>query len=78
MRAGVRRLQPHVHTSRSNRRYVSLELGKLTRVEDGGYKLQGPIFATSGVDRAGMHRVLDELMDRLDEGLEAARATPAR
>jgi hypothetical protein len=75
MRDSIKRLQPEIHTSRTDRLYPSLTLGKLSRVEGGGYKLEGPIFATSGIDRRGIHRALDDLMDRLDLALEEARRT---
>jgi hypothetical protein len=73
VRESIRRLTPEVHKSKSGRRYPWIELGKLSRVEGGGYKLEGPIFATSRIDRDGIHRALDELMERLDEALEQAR-----
>jgi hypothetical protein len=72
VRDSIKRLRPVVHRSRTDKTYCWFpELGKLSRLEDGGYKLEGPIFATSNIDRRGIHRALDELMDRLDEGLEA-------
>jgi hypothetical protein len=71
MRNSVKRLNPDVHVSSSGRKYTSFELGKLSRVSRGGYKLEGPVFATSGLDRTGMHRVLDDLLDRLDEAQNA-------
>lgn len=71
MRDSIKRQRPEVHVSRTGRTYTWFELGKLSRVEEGGYKLEGPIFATSNIDRRGIHRAIDELMERLDQGLEA-------
>jgi hypothetical protein len=73
MRDSIKRLQPDIHRSRAGKLYPSLNLGKLTRVEGGGYKLEGPVFATSDIDRRGIHRALDDLMERLDLALEEAR-----
>jgi hypothetical protein len=70
MRESIRRVQPNVHVSRTGRRYTWLDIGKLSRVEDGGYKLEGPVFVTSGTDRQTLHRAFDELMDRLDQTLD--------
>jgi hypothetical protein len=70
MRDSIRRLRPEIHTSGTGRRYAWLNLGKLSRVEDGGYKLEGPIFATSDIDRQGIHRAIDQLMERLDQTLD--------
>jgi hypothetical protein len=70
MRNSIKRLQPKIHTSRTGRLYPSVDLGKLSRVEGGGYKLEGAIFATSNIDRRGIHRAIDELMERLDQALE--------
>jgi hypothetical protein len=70
MRQSIKRVQPNVHVSRSGRRNTWVDLGKLSRVVAGGYKLEGPVFVSSGVDRRALHRGFDELMDRLDETLE--------
>jgi hypothetical protein len=71
VRDSIKRLRPEVHISRTNKTYTWFDLGKLSRVEDGGYKLEGPIFATSNIDRRGIHRAIDQLMERLDRALEA-------
>ncbi len=72
MRKSIKRLSPTIYESRTGRLYVHLDLGKLSRVENGGYKLEGPIFATAET-RARMHVVLDELMERLDKALAKHR-----
>lgn len=73
MRDSIKRLQPHMDESRNGVLYPSVDLGKLSRVETGGYKMEGAVFVTSGIDRQGIHGAIDQLMDRLDQALEEAR-----
>jgi hypothetical protein len=69
MRESIKKLTPQVHTSKSGRRYSRLNLGAVERVEDGGYKLEGDVFATGG--REAIHDVIEQFMDRVDEAIEA-------
>jgi hypothetical protein len=69
MRDSIKKLDPKLHTSKTDRRYSRLTLGDIERVEDGGYKLEGDVFATGG--RETIHRVVDEFMDRVDEAIDA-------
>jgi hypothetical protein len=68
MRDSIKRLEPEVHESPSGRRYVRLDVGRLSRVEAGGYKLEGGFFATADT-REGMLQIFDQVMERLDESL---------
>jgi hypothetical protein len=70
MRDSIKKLSPRVHTSKSGRRYSRLNLGVIERVEDGGYKLEGDVFATGG--REVIHQVIDQFMDRIDQEIGAA------
>lgn len=72
MRPSIEKLKPKIHESKTNRLYSRLSLPDLERVEDGGYKLEGDIFATGGRD--AIHDVIDQYMDRVDQALEQARA----
>jgi hypothetical protein len=78
MRDTIKRLQPESRQAETSGRWrTSLDVGKLTRIEGGGYKLEGGIFATSDADRGGIHNVMDQLMERLDQALEDAKSTQA-
>jgi hypothetical protein len=73
MRPGIKKLQPKVwRGSRGKRQLFSqLDLGAVTRVEEGEYKLEGAIFATG--DRQHIHAVIEQLMERVDQALDEAR-----
>jgi hypothetical protein len=68
MRPSIQKIEPQVHTSKTGRRYSCLNIGDLQRVEGGGYKLEGAIFATSDT-RKGIHAVIEQLMERVDQAL---------
>jgi hypothetical protein len=70
MRDSIKRLKPKIQVSKSGEHYASVDLGKLSLVEGGGYKLEGPIFPTSNINRRGMHAAIEQLMDRLDQALD--------
>ena len=70
MRESIKKLDPKLHTSKSGRRYSRLNLGDIERVEGGGYKLEGDVFATGG--REAIHDVIEQFMERVDEALGAA------
>jgi hypothetical protein len=71
VRNSIKKLQPEIVTSKSGRRYSRLPLGSLTRVEHGGYKLEGAIFATADT-HDGVHAIIEQLLERVDQGLEEA------
>ena len=69
MRDSIKKLEPQPHTSKTGRRYSRPNLGAIERVEDGGYKLEGDVFATGG--REVIHDVVEQFMDRIDEAIGA-------
>jgi hypothetical protein len=68
MRPKIKNLKPTVSKT-ANHTYTSIPLGNLVSVDGGGsYKLgaQGGVFF-SWRDRAGIHEMVDQVMDKLDE-----------
>jgi hypothetical protein len=71
MRESVKRLKPDIHISQGDKHYSRLNVGNITRVEGGGYKLEGAIFATSNT-REGILAVIGQLLERIDDALDEA------
>lgn len=78
MRPSIRKLRPNIWRSRrgKNLLYTQLRLGTITRVEGGGYRLEGDVFATGS--RAAIHRVVEQYLERLDQAQRRELAREAR
>ena len=70
MREGIKKLEPRVWRASRGKKllYSQLNLGDITRVEGGGYKLEGAIFATG--DRERILEIIEQLMARVDQALD--------
>jgi hypothetical protein len=82
LRLAIRKLNPAIYRSkkgagRAGKTYASLNLGKLSAIEGGGYKLDegAPTFVMAN-DKAGILEVIEQLMHRLDIALFEASLEP--
>ena len=68
LRPAIRKLNPAIYTSKkgAGKTYASLNLGKLSAIEGGGYRLDdgAPTFVMAN-DKAGILEVIEQLMHRL-------------
>lgn len=76
MRPKIRKLQPEIYRSKNGagKTYASLDLGKLSAIEGGGYKLDegAPTFVLAD-NKKGILEVVGQLIGRLDQALFEAR-----
>jgi hypothetical protein len=82
LRPAIRKLNPEIYRSkdragRAGKTYASINLGKLSAIEGGGYKLDdgAPTFVMAK-DKAGILEVIEQLMHRLDIALLEASLEP--